>query len=216
MFVVPWILINLPALYVFVGEFGINEIGVHGDALTEPQGAVLFNSDYLQRFQEAKVLYAVPYHQIPNAVWSPAPDNSVKINVDAALFKLQKSAGLGLVARDHNGNIVAWLSQNSSAFGASEVAETVAVVEGLKLALEFGWSNILIEGDNITVMKSFQNSEDCLSSAGVYVQEGLMLLDSFSYVDFLHIRREGNVIAHGLAKEISVDCDGITNLPFTL
>lgn len=57
-----------------------------------------------------------------------------------------------------------------------EVAEVVAIVEGLKLAIESGWSSIMIDGDNISVMKAFQNVEDCLSPARLFVKEGLMLL----------------------------------------
>ena len=45
------------------------------------------------------------------ARWSPPPENCYKINFDAALFDHLGYAGIGVVVRDHRGEVMAALSQ---------------------------------------------------------------------------------------------------------
>lgn len=182
--------------------------------MVDPQGAVHFINDYICRYQTTNEMYAQPRTFIPNAIWSSPHVDYIKINIDAALFKVSKSVGVGMVARDHNGIVIAWRHRTFSQLFQPDVAETVAVVEGIKFVVDSGWSKIQIEGDNFSVMAAFRSPEVNLFVVDLFVQEGLNLLASFHLVEFLHIRREENVIAHRLAKEVTIVCDGDFILPF--
>ena len=54
--------------------------------------------------------------------WSPPPTARYKMNVDEAVFITQKLAGVGVLIRDEQGQVVAALSQKINApLGALEV-----------------------------------------------------------------------------------------------
>lgn len=40
-------------------------------------------------------------------IWTPPPNNKVNVNVDAAVEEDRKSAGLGVVIRNHRGQVLA-------------------------------------------------------------------------------------------------------------
>ena len=61
--------------------------------------------------------------------WSPPPSTRYKINLDGAVFKAQKSVGIGVLIRGEQGRVVAMLSQKLNApLGALEVEAKVVEV----------------------------------------------------------------------------------------
>jgi len=50
----------------------------------------------------------------PQARWSPPPGCTYKTNFDVAIFEELHCAGIGIVYRDHSGQVVVALSQNWS------------------------------------------------------------------------------------------------------
>ena len=62
--------------------------------------------------------------------WLPPPPGVVKINTDAALNSLQGRTGLGMVARDCDGKVVASSCRRMSANFHPQVAEALALLAG--------------------------------------------------------------------------------------
>ena len=52
--------------------------------------------------------YLFPQHQVH---WTKPPRDFYKANFDAALFDSSNMAGIGVVIRDYNGNVIGALSQ---------------------------------------------------------------------------------------------------------
>ena len=68
------------------------------------------------------------------ASWVPLPIHGFKVNVDGAVFKGQKTAGVGVIIRDDMGRLEAALSKKIKApLGAVE-AEAMAYEAGLLFA----------------------------------------------------------------------------------
>ncbi|OMO96367.1 hypothetical protein COLO4_15333 [Corchorus olitorius] len=79
--------------------------------------------------------------------WSPPQEGFVKINVDGAYESVSGAAAVGIVARDHHGTVLSGLGKRVRA-SSSEMVEVMAVREGLKLAKENEWNNVVLETDS--------------------------------------------------------------------
>ncbi|KAK3204434.1 hypothetical protein Dsin_018480 [Dipteronia sinensis] len=91
---------------------------------------------------------------MPNApsqrseVWKPL-DSSVKVNIDATLDKTRGIFSLGVVARDGLGKLL-WAG--AKCFNGSikvETADTLAILEGVHLAISENMNPITVESDAI-------------------------------------------------------------------
>ncbi|OMO90725.1 hypothetical protein COLO4_18924 [Corchorus olitorius] len=82
-----------------------------------------------------------------NLKWSPPSEGNIKINVDGAFEVGKGEAAVGVVARDSTGTTVAVISKKVKA-STCEMAETLAVREGVKLARDRKWVNAELETDS--------------------------------------------------------------------
>ena len=83
--------------------------------------------------------------------WSPPTGLRYKVNVDRAVFKVQKAARVGVVVRDPHGQVVAALSKKiNSPLGALEV-EAKAFEARLQFAKDVGIYDFIVEGDSLVV-----------------------------------------------------------------
>ena len=62
----------------------------------------------------------------PQVRWSPLPEDCYKANFDAAFFEGLGSARVGIVYRDHTGQVIAALRQNIGSIQPVEMAEALA------------------------------------------------------------------------------------------
>jgi hypothetical protein len=90
------------------------------------------------------------------------PGNEIKINCDAAVDCLNNKMGIGVIARDHNGNAVVMLS------ASKEYISDPAMAEGSGWrAVESAWSldleNIMLEGDSLEVVQALKENGSCWS-----------------------------------------------------
>ncbi|KAL6511844.1 hypothetical protein OROGR_021441 [Orobanche gracilis] len=180
----------------------------------EPSAVMQFAGDFLMRYREAKSQFAAPRPPESQKVWTPPMDATIKVNVDAALFKNSNSTGLGLVARNSSGIVVAWRQRLRSNVTCPEIAETLALLEAVRLAEEFGWQQVTIESDCLNVIKAINSQEVCLSSVGHMIDEIKSVFLLFSVISFQHTFRSANILAHDLAKHVVGNADG-TQLPLS-
>ena len=74
-----------------------------------------------------------------------------KVNFDAALFENIGSAGIGVVIRDSDGEIIAALSQRILLPFSLEMAEAMAAHRALLFAQELS-IKVMLEGDSLRVV----------------------------------------------------------------
>ncbi|KAH9695348.1 putative reverse transcriptase/RNA-dependent DNA polymerase [Citrus sinensis] len=134
-------------------------------------------------------------------VWNPPPCGWFKINVDAAVNVKDQIAGLGVIIRNSNGEVVAAAVQQSCFQLSSTHMEAEAVILGIKSAQRAGFSPMIIETDSqevvdLTLSKKVSITETSWLIADI--QESIQSSNQFS---IQYTPRECNVTAHDLAKK---------------
>ena len=132
--------------------------------------------------------------------WEPLPANFVKINFDRAVFSKDKFSGVGAVIRDENGLVLGSCSKHlPQAYNAVEV-EALAAATALALAEDLGMQRVILEGDSLVIIKALREEEQFFSPVGLLLEDVRMLSLSFQKLLYSHTKREGNSVAHNLAR----------------
>ncbi|KAL4621404.1 hypothetical protein ACB092_06G225000 [Castanea dentata] len=107
--------------------------------------------------------------------WKPPAEDNLKVNYDGAIFQEQGRACIGVVIRNSAGGVMASLSQQIP------LPTTVAQVEAMaaRRAVEFAPS---------------------LALHGLLIRDAQDLAISFTSINFSHVCRQGNIVAHNLAR----------------
>ena len=87
--------------------------------------------------------------------WHSPHPGAIKINFDGSLK--QESASGGFILRDWTGRLI---KAGAANYGNTSilVAEARVLRDGVRLAIQEGFKNIIIEGDNLTVIKAIQGN----------------------------------------------------------
>ncbi|KAL6519792.1 hypothetical protein OROMI_032686 [Orobanche minor] len=141
--------------------------------------------------------------------WSPPPTDFVKVNVDAAVKTGEAWTRGGIVARDSEGNFLAWRHVRMRTSCSPEVAEAWVLAEGVKFAAGFGWPMVVVESDCSNVVSAFNSKGHCFSDAGVFVDEARRRSLGFAEIRVVHVRRTGNTTAHKIASHFDISCSGL-------
>ena len=78
--------------------------------------------------------------------------------------------------------------------------EALAARKAVELALETGFTKVNIEGDSETIYRELNSSDLSLALHGHVIQDTKYLASSFVSHRFSHVRRQGNNVAHALAR----------------
>lgn len=143
------------------------------------------------------------FSQMPRlpAKWSPPLVGMVKINFDGAFTESNPKAGIGVVIRDDKGKLLVACSKQIPAGINAHHIKALTTMEAFRLALDTGFQHVLLEGDALMIVQAIKNPNTNLSSVG-HILEGIKsLCGSFASCFILHVRREGNGVAHRLAKD---------------
>lgn len=138
---------------------------------------------------------------------------AIKVNVDASYSSRTHVAGLGVVARNAAGSVVAWRQRRLESVLCAETAEILAAACGMELAIQFGWQEVILESDCSSVIHALNSSDCCLLAGGQFI-ESIKVASSFLInVSFVHVLRDGNSVAHQLAACVLEDNDGVGEFP---
>ena len=77
-----------------------------------------------------------------------------KLNFDAAIFTDISTSGVGVIIRNEKGQVMVALSSKGLAVIDSEEVEVLACRQAMEFALDDGFSDLIVEGDNSNVMRS--------------------------------------------------------------
>ena len=155
-------------------------------------------TDLLREFREAQSSLAVPLIR-PSSLqnWKPPTGQLFKLNFDAAIF--ENGSGVGAVICNPAGEVMVALSVRGEAVADNEEAEVRACRKALEFAIDAGFSELMVEGDNSVVMSTISSNKPNWSRLGVIYDDIGFLAAGLSYVSFSCIRRNANSVAHSLA-----------------
>ncbi|KAK9989384.1 hypothetical protein SO802_029623 [Lithocarpus litseifolius] len=134
--------------------------------------------------------------------WKPPTGQLYKLNFDAATF--ENGSGIGAVIRNAAEEVMVALSARGAVVVDSEEAEALACRKALEFAIDAGFSELIVEGDNAMVIKAVSSSSPNWSRLGVIYDDIGCLAAGLRYVVFNCIRRSANSVAHSLAHYATV------------
>jgi len=103
----------------------------------------------LEDFQKVKAQTSSP-RRAPldrQTKWSKPPLGRIKLNWNASVDRKNKLMGVGLIARDHTGQVRAPLCTHKPYVIDPTTAEALAARQGVELCHNLGFQSIVLEGD---------------------------------------------------------------------
>ncbi|KAK9991446.1 hypothetical protein SO802_026431 [Lithocarpus litseifolius] len=136
---------------------------MHGGSVKEPSWLNRRAVEYLEEFKQAQEHLTIPMRQAEENVWRPPPHPFFKLNFDAAIFMESNSSGFGAVIWNEQGKVMAAMAAKGPPVSSSEEAETLVCRKALEFAVDVGFSELVVEGDNVNVMRAVSSSSMNLS-----------------------------------------------------
>ncbi|KAK8576343.1 hypothetical protein V6N13_090816 [Hibiscus sabdariffa] len=149
---------------------------------------------------ESSTVVTAPRQGIKNVKWFPPDGDIIKFNFDASFNAESKSSISGIVARDCQGFIVAACTCPHSGIGDAFIAEAVACDKAVSFALELGFRSVQIEGDSLSLIKKLSSAMADKSVISPILLDIKALSKAFDIITFSFVSREGNKVAHELAR----------------
>jgi len=123
-----------------------------------------------------------------------------KLNFDTAVFDDMIALGIDVIIRNDRGQVMVALSSKSHTVVDSEEAEVLACRKALEFEVDAGFSELIVEGDNVNVINSIKSDRVDLSRLGNLYDDIRCMAGCLRSVDFHNIRRCANGVAHYLAR----------------
>ena len=111
-------------------------------------------------------------------------------------------SSIGVIVRDSRGMAMVSLSHNIPLPHSVVDLETLAASRALDFSLEIGLDKAVLEGDSEIEMNALKDDFSSLASFGLLILDAQMLAGLFSCISFLHLGRDGNSVAHNLARHV--------------
>jgi ribonuclease HI len=135
-----------------------------------------------------------------NAQWKPPAEGSYKANFDGAIFAETSEAGIGVIIRNDQGNVMASLSQRIPYPHSVAAVEVYAARSATQFALDLGFRDLIFEGDSLQIITALQHHSSCNTQYGHPITDTITIAQNFISCHFVHVKRDGNRVAHSLAK----------------
>lgn len=114
--------------------------------------------------------------------------------------KILFSSGLGAIIRDSEGRMVGASSRSLKVDLQGPIAELMAILQGIRLAVSIDCEKLLIESNCMVAINLISKKSNCLGEVEVVLEDIWTSTYSFSDISFSHIPRDCNRVADKLAK----------------
>ena len=134
--------------------------------------------------------------------WRCPPAGLVKINFDGAVFGASNMFGIGMVIRDSNGAVLASCSQKIPQACKAKEIEVLAALKALSFVFELGFRSAILENDSLGLIQALKLEKRSLSPTGLLIEDMKVFANNFVRLLYSHIKRNGNRVAHSLARNV--------------
>ena len=133
--------------------------------------------------------------------WSRPAPGWFKLNFDGSVHHDGSGrASIGGVIRDFFGRTILAFGERTQHAGVGEV-EARALIRGLHLALQSGCHRLVVEGDDLTLVRLLRGESPHTRICWATYDQIIQLLCCFQDVEVQHVYREGNQVADALCHE---------------
>jgi ribonuclease HI len=133
-------------------------------------------------------------------IWNKPPLGVVKLNWDAAVNVKEQKMGLGIIARDHTGQVLAVLVASRMYITDPTTAEALAAWKMAEVCVTMGFQQVHMEGDSLEVVQALSREDFTWGRYGPLINDAKLLLQHVQKWEVSHVRRTANEAAHTLAK----------------
>jgi hypothetical protein len=112
----------------------------------------------------------------------------------------KKLIRIGLVARDHLGGVCGVMCSTVAYISNSTLEEAPAARKGVEFARRLGIWSFTLEGDSMVIVEALKKGDFSSDIFGGVVCDIISHLSDFELYDFSFVRRDGNSVAHEVAK----------------
>ena len=133
-------------------------------------------------------------------IWCPPSQGLVKINCDGATFKDQNKSGIGVVIRDENGMVLASMAKQLPQLYTALETEAMVASTTLSFATQVGFHSGILELDSMVLATALIKNSTYLSTDGLLMDDIRFNATFFNQLLYSHVKREGNKVAHKLAR----------------
>uniref|UniRef100_A0A803QSE6 Reverse transcriptase zinc-binding domain-containing protein n=1 Tax=Cannabis sativa TaxID=3483 RepID=A0A803QSE6_CANSA len=136
--------------------------------------------------------------------WRKPVFNTVKVNVDGAIFEAENKFGVGCVARDSNGCLIVALSVSRFGLVKAEIAKIIGIKEALSLIKKKQWTNVVIKIDALVVVQAINSAILMPCEFGLLARDCRVMFSSLSNVSLIFVKRSAKrpliVLLEGLVN----------------
>ncbi|KAM6545503.1 hypothetical protein CsatB_026239 [Cannabis sativa] len=132
--------------------------------------------------------------------WTKPVMDTVKVNVDGAIFAASNSFGFGFIARDCDGRIIEVVSRSMLGNVSPEIAESYGIKEALSWIKGKGWNDVLVETDCLVAIQGINSNLQLPSAFGLLVRDCKKLISELGNISIKFVKRSANKAAHYLAR----------------
>lgn len=136
------------------------------------------------------------------AVWKRPALDQIKINCDAS-FRAPTDVGLGMVARNSSGEVMASATSSSCSVLSSLLAEASCLRWAMSLAIDLGFRQVIFEVDCLQLFKAWRAGVAGRNYLATIISDCRRLSLHFDSAIFTFTRRSGNSVADYLARNAS-------------
>ena len=171
---------------------------MHDDSGSPPSRSWEMASRALIDFKEAYAHHPL-LRSPPAPNWRAPPSCFFKINADGAASDDGTNSSIGVIIRDIQGDPIAASSKTLPSPYTAEITESIALLHGVLLASEMKISHAIFESDALSIVQAL-NQGMVGGEIGLILQDIRIFSASFSWCSFQLPKRDGNRVAHELAK----------------
>ena len=99
--------------------------------------------------------------------WQPPPQSVFKLNFDAAVFSGLNRSSFGAIIRNEKGEVMATMAAKGLEVFCSMEAELLACRKAIEFAVDAGYSELVIEGDNKSTITTISTMKIDQSLLGI-------------------------------------------------
>ena len=157
--------------------------------------------ELLEEFQTAQEQMRIELVMQPaRDTWKPPPQSVFKLNFDVAVFSGLNRSGYGAIICNEKCEVMAAMAAKGPEVFCIKEAELLACKKAIEFAVDAGFSELVIEGDNSSAMTAISTLKIDQSMLGNVVGDIQHLIRNLHWVRIDCIRKGGNRVAHVLAQ----------------
>ena len=96
--------------------------------------------------------------------------------------------------------MMATISTKRGTVRDSEEVKVMACRKALEFAIDAGFTEVILEGDNAMVMKTISQAQPNFSELGLIYEDIWCLVAGFRFISINCVRHSANSVAHALAR----------------